>query len=364
MTQTTTAPSTDFLERIRGMRSEKRQSVSSVMKVVRAGYFGTENDFELDTAMDDMFDDVIETLDAEADPSLALNHVGRIAEGYPLLGLGASGTRKTSTFNRMIRLRREFEGFDYAPHLNSSPLISVKAPSPCTLRVLGVTIARAMGLPCNDSMAENVIWDLVIENLPARGLRFVHIDEFQHVMENRNVVDIAKIRNAMKRLVQTPGHPVWLLITGMPEIAMAFEGDTQLWRRKIYVLFNEMSFERDADLCREMVRFFAADKAKLTCEAFEDYGNVHRLMHASLNRLGIAIDIVVKAIRAALKAGASALEPVHFAKSYKVFTGCPDSMNPFLASGDFTAIEVDKYVTRFLEDEKSKGTAKAKGAKA
>lgn len=362
MAQTNT-PSTDFLERIRGMRSKERQSVSSVMKVVRAGYFGTETDYELSTAMDDMFDDVIETLEAEADPSLALNHVGRIAEGYPLLGLGASGTRKTSTFNRMIRLRAEFEGFDYAPHLNASPLISVKAPSPCTLRVLGVTIARAMGLACNDTMAENVIWDLIIENLPTRGIRFIHIDEFQHVMENRNVVDIAKIRNAMKRLVQTPGHPVWLLITGMPEIAMAFEGDTQLWRRKIYVLFHDMTFERDAGLCREMVSFFATDKAKLTCKAFDDDDNAHRLMHASLNRLGIAIDIVVKAIRVALKARATALEPAHFATAYRVFAGCPDGLNPFVAPGDYTAIEVDKYVTRLLEDEKSKGTAKAKGAK-
>lgn len=360
----TIAPSGTFLERIRGMRSESRRSVSSVMANVRAGYFVTETDFELQTGMDDMFDDVIETLEAQANPSLTLNHIGRLAEGYPLLGLGSSGTRKTSTFNRMIRLRPEFEGFDYAPHLNSSPLISVKAPSPCTLRVLGVTIARAMGLPCNDAMAENVVWDLIVEKLPERDLRFIHIDEFQHVMENRNVVDIGKIRNAMKRLVQTPGHPVWLLITGMPEIAMAFEGDTQLWRRKSYVLFHEMEFERDTVLCRGMIEFFASEKAKLTCKAFDDDDNVHRLMHASLNRLGIAIDIVVKAIRVALKAGATALEPSHFATAYRVFAGCPDGRNPFVAPRDYTAIEVDKYVTRLLEDEKSKGSAKAKGAKA
>ena len=362
MMQTTTA-SSSFLERIREMRSENRESVSSVMKVVRAGYFGAEADFELEAAIDDMFDDVIETLDAAAAPSLEMNHIGRIAEGYPLLGLGASGTRKTSTFNRMIRMRKEFEGFDYTPHLNSSPLISVKAPSPCTLRVLGITIARAMGLPCNDGMAENVVWDLIIENLPARGLRFIHIDEFQHVMENRNVIDIAKIRNAMKRLVQTPGHPVWLLITGMPEISLAFEGDTQLWRRKSYILFHEMVFERDAGLCLEMIKFFATEKANLTCGAFETDENVHRLMHASLNRLGIAIDIVIKAIRVALKAGATSLEPAHFAAAYKVFTGCLDGANPFLVPGDFTEIEVDKYVTRLLDDEKSKGGAKAKGAK-
>lgn len=352
---------TDFVARLREIRSDKRQSVSEVMRHVRAGYFGTATDMELEAAMDDMFDDVVETLEAAADNDKAANHIGRLSEGYPLLGLGASGTRKTSTFPRMIHKRAEFEGFSYRPEFNTSPLISVKAPSPCTLRVLGVTIARAMGLPCSDSMAENVVWDLIIDNLPTRGVRFVYIDEFQHVMENRNSVDIAKIRNAMKRLVQTPAHPVWLLITGMPDIATAFEGDTQLWRRKSYVLFHELKFERDAALCKAMIKFFADDKAKLTYTSLEIDGNVHRLMHASLFRMGIAIDIVVKAIRVALKAGSPALDVAHFASAYKVFTGCTDVENPFLAGSDFTKIEVDRFVTRLLESKPAAATA-SKGA--
>jgi hypothetical protein len=167
MTATTTT-SQDFLERIRGLRSDKRQSVSAVMREVRAGYFGTTSDKELDAAMDDMIDDVIETLDAASAPATEGGHLGRLSEGFPLLGLGASGTRKTSTFARMIQRRREFEGFTHDPFLNSSPLISVKAPSPCTLRVLGITIARAMGLPCSDSMAETVVGDLIIENAAQR----------------------------------------------------------------------------------------------------------------------------------------------------------------------------------------------------
>lgn len=354
--------SRDFVDRILELRSESRQSVSAVMREVRAGYFGTATDMELDAAMDDMFDDVVETLAAAADDNKLTNHIGRLSEGYPLLGLGASGTRKTSTFSRMIHRRKEFEGFSHVPELNTSPLISVKAPSPCTLRVLGVTVARAMGLPCNDTMAENVVWDLIIDSLPKRGIRFVHIDEFQHVMENRNSVDIGKIRNAMKRLVQTPEHPVWLLITGMPEIATAIEGDTQLWRRKVYVLFHEMTFERDAALCRQMVKTFAEDKARLTWEAFKVDENVHRLMHASLFRLGIAIDVVVKAIRVALKAGSASLEVAHFASAYRVVSGCTDDVNPFVAGADFTQIEVDKYVTRLLESRPT-SVAEKKGGK-
>lgn len=354
--------SQDFVDRIRKLRSEKRQSVSAVMREVRAGYFGTDTDTELDVAMDDMFDDVIETLDAASAPSKETNHIGRMSEGYPLLGLGASGTRKTSTFARMIHKRPEFAGFSYEPHLNSSPLISVKAPSPCTLRVLGITIARAMGLPTSDGMLENEVWDLIIGNVATRNVRFIHIDEFQHVMENRNVVDIAKIRNAMKRLVQTPQHPVWLFITGMPEVGIMIEGDTQLWRRKSYVLFEELSFERDAGLCLAMIEFFASTKAKLTYPELEVPENVHRLMHASLFRLGVAIDVVIKAIRVALKAGSEELKLEHFAVAYRSFTGCDAGTNPFLAPGDFTLVEVDKYVTRLLETDKSKASAKVKGA--
>lgn len=360
MTATTTT-SEDFLERIRGLRSDQRQSVSAVMREVRAGYFGTATDTELDVAMDDMFDDVIETLDAQGASSKDTNHIGRMSEGYPLLGLGASGTRKTSTFARMIHRRKEFEGFNYEPHLNKSALIVVKAPSPCTLRVLGSTIARAMGLPPCDHLKENEVWDHVIENIPIRKVRFVHIDEFQHVMENRNVVDIAKIGNAMKRLVQTPEHPVWLLITGMPEVGVVFEGDTQLWRRKSYVLFEELTFERDAGLCLGMVEFFASKRAGLSLDEMTISENVHRLMHAALFRLGIAIDIVVKAIRVALKAGTGELKVEHFGTAYRAFAGCPDTANPFLAPGDFTQIEVDKYLTRLLEHQKSGSGAKATG---
>lgn len=351
-----------FLERIRGVRSTQRSSVSDAMLQVRAGYFGTATDIQLDAAMDDMFDDVIETLDASASPETG-GHIGRLSEGYPLLGLGASGTRKTSSFARMIQKRREFEGFSHSPHLNMSPLISVVAPSPCTLRILGLTIARAMGLPASDSMAENVVWDLIMDNIALRGLRFIHIDEFQHVMENRNVVDIGKIRNALKRLVQTPAHPVWLLITGMPEIATAIEGDTQLWRRKSYVLFNEMSFPRDAGLCVNMIRYFALEKAKLTCDEVEVDENVHRLMHASLFRMGIAIDVLIKAIRAALKAGSTSLQIKHFASAYKTFTGCDDGANPFLVEGDFTKVVVDKYVTRLLETQKAEAVGSKKESK-
>lgn len=358
----TESTDTDFLARISGARSPERRSVSEVMAKVRDGYFGNTPDKQLAAAMDDMFDDILETLGAEAAPSKETSHIGRMAEGYPLFGLGESGTRKSSTFARMIHIRPEFAGFSYIPHENRSALISVKAPSPCTLRVLGVTIARAMGLPTTDVVKENVVWDDIMDHLPTRGIRVIHIDEFQHVLENRNKLDIAKIRNTLKRVMQTPGHPVWMLITGMPECGSVLEGDTQTWRRASHVSFQMLNFSAHTEKCRTMVQFFAGEKAGLECKAFTTDENIHRLMHASLFRLGIAIDVVIKSIRVALQAEDKALKLEHFAKAYKTFAGCADAENPFAVTKGYLAIEVGQYLTRLLEHRKA-SAADAKAVK-
>ncbi|RYG87289.1 MAG: hypothetical protein EON59_07880, partial [Alphaproteobacteria bacterium] len=331
---------------------------------VRDGYFGNTPDKQLAAAMDDLFDDIFETLGAKAAPSKEVSHIGRMAEGYPLFGLGESGTRKSSTFARMIHIRPEFAGFSYVPHENRSALISVKAPSPCTLRVLGITIARAMGLPTNDSMKENAVWDDIMDSLPKRGIRVIHVDEFQHVLENRNKLDIAKIRNTLKRVLQTPGHPVWMLVTGMPECGAVLEGDTQTWRRTSHVFFQELNFSAHAGKCRTMVEFFATEKAELECKAFTTDDNIHRLMHASLFRLGIAIDVVIKSIRVALKEEATSLAIEHFAKAYKAFAGCADAENPFAVKEGYAGIEVGKFLTRQIEHRNASiAGAQAKAAK-
>jgi len=123
----------DFLVRVSNARSEERRSVSSVMAKVRDGYFGNTPDKHLEAAMDDMFDDIIETLGAQAAPSKETSHIGRMAEGYPLFGLGESGTRKSSTFARMIHTRPEFAGFSYVPTRTAARSFPSRhpAPAPC-----------------------------------------------------------------------------------------------------------------------------------------------------------------------------------------------------------------------------------------
>lgn len=350
------------VERIRASRSSDRTAVSTIMKKVKAGYFGTGTDLELDAAMDDLFDDFLDVMDAAAAPAEQAGHLGRQAEGYVLLCLGSSGTRKTSTISRMIRRRPEFEGFSLVPEENTSPLISVKAPSPCTLRLLGIEIATAMGFKPKDSIEENAVWALIRDNLANRKLRFIHIDEMQHVIKSKNVNEIGKIQDTIKGLAQTSTWPVWLILSGLTDIARIVEDDTQVWRRVGHVRFRLISFPQDVELCRTMVRFFARDKAGLDASASTTDEQIHRLVHASLDRLGIAIELVHKAIKVALQSGSSTLEPSHFAKGFQRLSGCDDDLNPFVKAGDFTEINAGRFFSEMLDNEAAarSGTKRAR----
>lgn len=350
---------TNALERIRALRSSSRSDVSSRMLLVKAGYFGTASDLQLHQELDDMFDDFLQTIDAAAGANATSGHLGRQSEGYVLLGVGQSGTRKTSTFRRAIFKREEFAGYSDTPHENMSPLVSIIAPSPCTLKQLGISIATAMGYTPRPSIEENEVWTLVRQNLAVRGVRFIHIDEMQHVIQNKNVAEIPKIQNTLKRLLQTPEWPVWLMLTGLPEIGKIFEADVQVWRRARFVKFGQLEFSRDADLCRSMMRFFAAEKAGLDPSAVLTDEVIHRLIHGSPYRLGIAIDFTIDAIQEALRAGSPLLTISHFALAFSR-TGANDDNNVFLVSGDFLSVNVSKFFTNGHDEEVSEAQAATK----
>lgn len=339
------------VERIRAHRSPERAGVSDIMKGVRGGYFGTDTDTQLDDAMNDMFDDILETLDA-MNGAKGGGHLGRLSEGYPLLCTGLSGTRKSSTVARMISRRPEFAGFSVVPEENSSMAIWVKAPSPCTLRLLGIEIATAMGYRPDPDIKENVVWNLIRDNLANRGARIIVIDELQHVIKSKNVLEIGKIQDTIKSIAQTAGYPVWMIFLGLPEISRMVEGDVQVWRRVEYLRFHTMSFPQDVDFCRRIVTFFALKKAGLEINDVTTDDGLHRLMHASLFRPGIAISILMRAIRAALKARCKELLPSHMAVGFAKLSGCDhDALNPFLAADDYLSINVAQYFTDLLDDE-------------
>jgi len=256
--------------------------------------------------------------------------------------MGESGAGKTRTLERHFHKREEFAG--YGDRDADCILVSVTAPAPCTLALLGHEILKALGYETEWQLRENVVWNLVRHHLRLRGVRFLHIDELQHVVRSRNPVEIGKVRDTLKNLMQDKERPMWLILSGTREIAVLVSPDpspdeadgrdreaVQVWRRSRYVIFEDLSLDRDAARVRHVITFYCAEKAKLSIEGLATDDFIARLLHAALNQFGITIEFIQDAIERALDGESDTVESAHFAAAYALRTGCVPEENVFTA---------------------------------
>lgn len=321
------APREDAVARMRRLQSERRARGGNIMAGVLSAYFGTPRDRLLEAELDNLVDAFLLSQDAlDGDPK---RRVGRLREGRALTVVGGPGTGKSRTLDRHFMKREEFAG--YGNPSADSILISVTAPSPCTLRLLGMSVLAALGYQTSRHLKENVVWDLVHHQLELRGVHFLHIDELQHVLQSRNDLEIAKVQDTLKGLMQHRQWPIWLILSGLPGIATMLSGDGQIWRRTRHVTFEDLALERDAPLVRRVVSFYGSEKAALSIENLADDEFIARLLHAAIYRFGIVIELVQDAIRHALLSGSDALGVEHFAAAFAARTGCLPDRNVFTA---------------------------------
>lgn len=260
--------------RMRRLQSERRARSGDVMAGILSAYFYTARDRLLEAELDLLIDSF---LVAEGVTSSQPSHgVGRLREGRALTVIGGSGTGKSRALDRHFLKRGEFEG--YGDPNSDCMLISVIAPSPSTLRLLGLEVLCALGYEVARELKENVVWNLVNHQLELRGIRFLHVDELQHVQQSRNTVEIGKIQDTLKRLMQNPKWPVWLILSGLPSITTMLcgneddeddEGTEQVWRRIRYVVFEDLKLEKDAHLIRQLIKSFGAERAALSINVGE-----------------------------------------------------------------------------------------------
>ena len=135
----------DAVARMRRLHSERcarsGNVMASVMAAVLSAYVGTPRDKVLDAELDNLIDAFLLAQDAAQGD--ATRRVGRLREGRVLTVIGGSGTGKSRTLDRHFLKREEFAG--YGDRNADSILVSVTAPSPCTLRLLGMSVLAALG---------------------------------------------------------------------------------------------------------------------------------------------------------------------------------------------------------------------------
>ncbi|MFC0243260.1 ATP-binding protein [Rhodopseudomonas telluris] len=322
----------DPIARMRRLRSQQRSTVSTTMTQLQSAYFGTERDKLLDEEISALIDSFLEFEAAEGS-----RRVGRLREGRALTVTGASGAGKSRALDRVFLKREEFTGYGRAE--SDCMLVSVTAPSPCTLRLLGESILKALGYPLTRKLDENVAWDLVHKTLELRRVRFLHIDELQHVLQSRNSVEIGKLQDTLKGLLQDKNWPVWLILSGLPSVAAFLAKDIQVRRRTRHVVFRSLKFPDDIPMVRRLIAFYAKDKGGRECAIAQDNDFIGRLIHAANGSFGVVIELIQDAVGNALRLGDPNMLTEHFAAAYAARTGCIRENNVFVVAEDWDLID-------------------------
>ena len=283
----------------------------AIMRKVRGQYFRTGRDDRLTAGIEFLLD--LSTTEG--------------AEGRALVVIGESGVGKTRTITHTLKRHPQLCGVGASG--SSSPLVTVRAPAPCTLLQLGRTLLHDLGYPLQSDRKEHIVWEKAREHLELAGVRFLHIDEIQNVSRTANVLEAHKIRDTLKSLLNSPTWPVSLILSGLPEFAKFIQADAQIRRRSRFITFGPLT-AGDIKSVFGMVKKLATI-ANLAVEAGAENTTIPRLLHAANYQMGIAIELTHEAIEAALLRGAATIQSSDFADAYAMRTGNGAAANPFLA---------------------------------
>ncbi|MEO3998875.1 ATP-binding protein [Mesorhizobium sp. CAU 1732] len=352
--------SAEFLNRIVSNQSDKRRAVNEALGRVLSAYLPTAYDDQLMEQIDWLLDSML--LELGEQPGVAAAE-GMVRGGRALVVTGEAGAGKSRALAHAFASRSEFEGFGKPGEW--CPLLSVVAPSPFTLGALGNEIARKLGYHGRREIQHSKVWPVVRELMAECGIRILHIDEAQHGDEIQSDSMTQEVENTFKRMMQEADWPIWLILSGLPELSRFCQADASMKRRVRVLPFEALTFDDHAGAVRQTMRDLVALCPSVGCAQLQSEEFAHRLLHAATYQFGIVVEYVQDAIAECLTVESGGeLGLGHFADVYAIRTGMrnDDNLNPFLAN-DWTAVPVESALYEDVLDDTGKptGARKPKG---
>ncbi|MES0881770.1 ATP-binding protein [Roseibium sp. SCP14] len=334
-------------EKRKSRRARDEKTAETETALLHA-YFPNVHDESLLEKLNDLLDSYENH--SEVVEKLGLSRVGRLNEGRAVAVVGSSGLGKSRS------LERAFQGLGMSELESNVRIISLKAPSPCNLKQLGIAILKALKFEIQGDIRENVIWQLVREQLKLRGIRFLHIDELQHLTQLDSPYEATKVCDTFKGLMQDNEWPVWLVLSGMPNLASVIERDVQLRRRCTFVRLERMSSNADDLKTVQRIVKNYCKKAGLSDENLPMLDLCSRLLHGSDGRFGCLIEIVQEALFKAMRARRKHSLIGDFELAYEDRTGCRPEHNVFAEEVEWQNVDVRN--TLYPDEAEFAGTRK------
>lgn len=268
--------------------------------------------------------------------------VGRVSEARGIALVGLSGAGKTTAIDRLIL------SLNQKPDADTIPVISLRIPSPATLKYVGQTLLKALKYDLKTERQAWYIWDKVRYHLKARRVLFLHLDEAQDLYAKGTQRDMQSVVNMLKSLMQDREWPVGIILSGTEDLREILNFDPQLGRRLFPIEFASINEVIELDEVLMLVEAYCK-AANIACfDPPPDMQFGARLIHAAAGQFGLVIEIIIGAIEAALIAGETQVDRDAFLRAYRRRTSCVNGVNPFLAS-DFKRIDTRKLLGRKMD---------------
>ncbi|BCB17124.1 TniB family NTP-binding protein [Bosea sp. ANAM02] len=306
---------------------------------MKAQVIGIKINTDIVTGTRKRFDEMLSDLevDDEVPP-----HAAEELEARCMVIAAPSGAGKSHI---LLRLREHPSLQPYRDEIGPvRPLIAVKAPSPCTLKTLGIQIChRLTGMRLRASATEHEIWTEVRAQLDAQHVSVLMIDEFHHAFakssadQRRNLVETLKnlaIPDPADPLRQ-PGsemRPIMLVLSGMPWTIQVLNQDSQLLRRRAVIAIEPL--KNDQSGLRKAAKFMELVESKLPFETSSDLSEpdmLRRMMLASNGFTGRMMALVKQAAFLAINQKAQFIDRErHLAVVFEEIFQIGKLRNPFL----------------------------------
>lgn len=302
--------------------------IAQIMRKLRNRHVRTERDEELQTALHRLF---------EVDEDGIITHEPvRFTAGQETNGIafieGSGGGKTTAIF----KVLEGFAPLAKNPETGAPRRIHVKVEAPATLRSVGISFLRQLGIDhISDRAKVYDIWSMVRTRLEVLGVTLVWIDEAQDLFRATTPEESDTVFRMLKGLMQGD-NPVVLILSGTERLGRMTSIDPQVDRRFLKVRPTDLAFGADNDQVQMLVESYARLAG---LEVDIDPGLINRLIYGARFRFGRVIVTLVEAIEMALYAGDIALTVNHFAESWGRREGCEIMQNVFLVE-DFLSIDV------------------------
>jgi hypothetical protein len=304
---------------LRSYLSEDDTRMADVVDSLRARYVTSERDDQINRQIERLIRNAV----ARKDPRKPHSFDNRMA-GVGFVVIGESGAGKTTALDRAFTKHPAFPGYGITG--SDCPLITVQAPSPCTLGQVAMEILDVCEYGIQRVLQENQAWRRARFQMRENHKLFLRIGDAQHVMHTLAEHEKKKFSDTLKNLMVV--EKMQLILDGVDDLVPFLQMDRQLRRRLKYVNFKNVSAVNDAEFIDSTVKNYVK-KAGLKLAISDEDMLTGRLAHSACHQMGLVIEILVDAIEVSLTARNCTLSIDDFADAYADRT-LDSSLNPFL----------------------------------